>query len=462
MIRFYLGLWASKILIFILKIFGQEKDDKPGLLAYRFCDDFLFRLKKPEMVVAITGTNGKTTVSSLVANMYKNSGKKVCYNDWGANCLAGHARCLIDAVTIFNRPKVDVAVLEADELTSSDTFPGFNPNYVIVTHISRDSLRRNGNYFYIFERLNEGIKLVPNSKLILNADCPISSFLGDKHEKIFYGVLGNKVNKANYISNDFNFCPRCYGEIKYNYRHYRHIGNFYCPSCGLKSYDADYLVVGHNSKDKTLAVKHNSNIYNYPLISSSIFNIYNQIAVITFFKEVGFTDEEIALGFKQLKIPKSRESSITVNGIELIAQMAKGQNVSACSTVFEQIAKDEDDIVLVFLMNEMYLTAEGGEMETITWFYETDFEFLNKDNIKQILIGGPRNLDYKLRLKLGGFPDDKYICTDDDYELYKYVKIKGIKKIYFLYEVEAVSKAMKIRKQFYDRIIELGGDNNEN
>ncbi len=450
MIRFYLGLWSAKFLIFILKILNRAQDDKPGLLAYRFCSNFLERLAKPEMVVAITGTNGKTTVSSLIANMYKELGKSVCYNDWGANQLAGHTRCLLDCVTIFNKPKIDVAVLETDELTSIDTIPNVKPDYLIVTNICRDSIRRNANTYFIFDRLNSAISKVPNTKLILNADCPISSFLGSdfKNEKIFFGVKGTKTSENKYLADDFGFCPKCYGKIEYLYRHYRHIGKVKCLSCDFKSFDSDYLVNKYN--ENTMNVKSLGKNEEYPVVSPSIFNIYNEIAVVTFFRETGVDEETLNKGFKKLIIPKSRENTMEIGGIKLIAQMAKGQNVSACSTVFEEISKTKENIALVFLMNEMY--GKEKIMETITWFYETDFEFLNKKNIKQILIGGPRNLDYKLRLKLGGFDESKFKCIPNDEDLYKYIDYKDIKKVYFLFEVEAVSKAMKIRDDFYHRV----------
>ena len=451
MIRFYIGLWASKFLLFLLKIIKKEQDDKPGLLAYRFHKNFMHKINKPEIVIAVTGTNGKTTASHLIAMMYKNLGKKVCYNDWGANQLAGHARCLLDCVTIFNKPKVDVVVLETDELTAHVTFPAMQPNYVVVTNICRDSIRRNANTYHIFRRMQMGVESVPNATLILNADCPISSFLGynQDNKKVYYGVKGKK-DDTKYIADDFAFCPKCYSKIEYVYRQYRHIGQVKCPKCGFKSLESDYLVTKYSKDKKELTMKTSKGSSKFPTVSSSIFNIYNQAAVITLFKEDGYKDSEIKKAIKGVKLPKSRENIEVVNGIEVISLLAKGQNVSACSTVFRELGNEKEDIAIVFLMNEMY--GKDEIMETVTWYYETDFEFLNKDHVKQILFAGPRNMDYKLRLKLAGFKDDKYTCIDKDEDLYKYIDYKNVKKVYFLYEVEAVSKALKIKDNFCERI----------
>lgn len=40
--------------------------------------------------------------------------------------------------------------------------------------------------------------------------------------------------------------------------------------------------------------------------------------------------------------------------------------------------------------------------EIVTWVYDADFEFLNDESIKRIVVGGVRMHDYHLRLLLAG------------------------------------------------------------
>ena len=40
-IRFFIALWAGKLLLFIFKRIGRERDDKPGMASMRLCEDFL-------------------------------------------------------------------------------------------------------------------------------------------------------------------------------------------------------------------------------------------------------------------------------------------------------------------------------------------------------------------------------------------------------------------------------------
>ena len=65
-IRFFLGLWSSKFLLFTYKLKGKEKNDRPGLLAYKFSKDFIYRIDKPKIMIGVTGTNGKSTISSFI------------------------------------------------------------------------------------------------------------------------------------------------------------------------------------------------------------------------------------------------------------------------------------------------------------------------------------------------------------------------------------------------------------
>ena len=132
MLRFYFALWASKFVDFIFTLRGNRQDDWTGLLALKLCPDFLTRVRKPKLVITITGTNGKTTTSALVNNMLVAQGYTTSFNDWGANITAGFAVNLLRGVNIFNKPKVDASVLEADENTLGKSMPQIEPHYILI------------------------------------------------------------------------------------------------------------------------------------------------------------------------------------------------------------------------------------------------------------------------------------------------------------------------------------------
>ena len=68
-LRFYFALWAAKLSIVALKITKHNGTNFPGVLALKLCPDFLKYADKPKKIIAITGTNGKTTVSNMLLDM---------------------------------------------------------------------------------------------------------------------------------------------------------------------------------------------------------------------------------------------------------------------------------------------------------------------------------------------------------------------------------------------------------
>ncbi len=47
--------------------------------------------------------------------------------------------------------------------------------------------------------------------------------------------------------------------------------------------------------------------------------------------------------------------------------------------------------------------------------YDTDFEFLNSDDVTCLVCAGPRAYDYQLRLLLAGIPRQKIRLAEDEF-----------------------------------------------
>lgn len=451
MFRFYLSLLAGKTYLFFAKLTHNERSDKVAFLVDRICPDFLNKVKKPKLVVSVTGTNGKTTTTSIITQGLKLNGMSVCYNDWGANLYSGHIRCFLDTVNIFNKSIKDAIALESDELTIGKTLERVKPNYLVITNVCRDSIRRNAYPDYISSTLDEAIKLIPDTTIIMNADDPISSFIAKKNKKVFVSVDKFLEDAKENNANDFTCCPKCNGKIKYLYRHYRHIGKFKCLDCGFKSIDADYKV-NKIDYDKKLIYVDNTP---FKLVSNTIFNVYNEVSAIAFFKTYGYDNKKISEMFNDIKVPTSREDKIEVKGHNIYLQMAKGQNGSAASSVFESLAKDKRKKQLVLILDEDYVShVELDAEETITWLYDTDYEFLKSDSIEKIIIPSKLKYDYKLRLEMAGIDQKKFSCISDYNEAYKEVNLKSKSDIYVLYEVDDRPQGLLVADMIKNRIEE--------
>ncbi len=452
-VQFWLALWAGKLFLWWYKKTGHVRNDRPGMVSMRLCSDFLKYVAKPELTIAVSGTNGKTTISSVVAGLLQEQGKTVSFNDWGANHHAGHARCLLDAVSIFNRPTKDAAVIEMDELISPINVPKIKPNYLIITNLARDSMERNAHPEYIGEQLKKAAAGSPDTVVIVNADDPLSCFVGEKNRRLYFGVRDMHTNSRPALANDYTVCHHCAAKAVYHYRNYRHIGDFECPNCGMKSPNRDYFVESIDGKEITM--REPNGVFTYPILSAAVHNIYNLAAIVALFRDMGLSHEELAEGLKKAKLPTSRESREIVGGIELITQVAKGQNPTAVSTVFENVAKDPSEKEIILILDEVF--KDPNKTETVAWIYDTDYEYLNDAHIRKIVIGGERYLDHRLRLLLAGVPEEKLVYMRDMHETANYVDVTGISKIYVLHDVNSITRGREVRDAVKERIMKERG-----
>ena len=109
-----------------------------------------------------------------------------------------------------------------------------------------------------------------------------------------------------------------------------------------------------------------------------------------------------------------------------------------------------DNIEIVLLLDDQFDNKNNSE--TMTWIYDTDFELLNKPNVKKIIVGGVRNRDYKHRLLLAGIDKEKIFTCNKEDDVVDFVTTEGISKIYILLDILLVSKAAKINERIVEKI----------
>lgn len=451
--RFYFALTMAKCASLALKILGRKATYFPGKVAVTLCPDFLGMIEKPKTIIGITGTNGKTTVTNLVLDCLEDCGYKVINNKAGANINAGIASSLVHGVTFGQKVKGDIAVFEIDERSSPKVYPYIKPDYLICTNILRDSLRRNAHPEFIFNIINSN--LPKETKLILNADDMLSSNLGKENEKVYYGIakLDSDYEECPNIVNDMAVCPKCHTKMKYNYVRNNHIGNGYCPNCDFKSEEADYCITNIDYKENKAIVHRKGNDEEYKLLNNkSIFNIYDELAAITFLREFGLSDEKVQKLFENLKITKSRYEDEEIEGYKIISYMAKGGNPVATSGVFDYVRKEPNKKDVILIIENIYDSKDWPE--NITWIYDTDFEFLKDENINKIIIGGARSQDYRIRCLLAGIPEEKIVCDKKATEAYKYLSLDKDKDIYVLYDIDSLGLLAILQQNIRSRIKE--------
>ncbi len=239
-LRFRIAMLAGKAAMAAQKLLGMNATYFPGKLAIRLCPDFLGRIDKPETVLGVTGTNGKTTCCNLLLNILTDQGYDVISNKLGSNINAGIASTLIGGSSMSGRAKHKMALLEIDERSSQKVYPYIKPDYVLCTNLFRDTVTREAHPEFVFHLISDS--LPEKSKLILNGDDLLSSRLAPNNPRIYYSIgrMPSDSPVCENIVNDMRICPQCHELLQYEYVRHHHIGRAACPNCGFSSPKAKY------------------------------------------------------------------------------------------------------------------------------------------------------------------------------------------------------------------------------
>ncbi len=426
-IRFYFSLWTVKIMRLSMKALGKNAAHLPGKFAIKLCPNFIELMDKPKHTIGVTGTNGKTTVSNLLVDMLEACGHKTTNNRLGSNMREGVASALIANSTITGKSKNDWAVLEIDERSSMHIYPYLKPEYVICTNLFRDSILRNGSPEYIQKIVSDNMQ--KETKLILNADDLISGSVAPDNPRIYYSIrrLPSDTDKCENLVNDCQICPKCATKLEYEYVRYHQIGKAHCPKCGFSSPKPDYDAEVNFDKNTMVIYEKNAK-EEYELLNNSIFNIYNQLTITALLREVGISADKIRESLKKISLPDYRYTKFRVGNIDVVDMMAKEHNPIACSVVFDYVSKEPGRKEVLFLLDD------ETPKESMCWIYDCDYEKLNSDLIKHIIIPGSRSLDQKLRLLMAGVPEEKIIIDMQDMEAPDYLELKGTDTIFVLHQ----------------------------
>ena len=453
-IRFFIALWAAKMSIVALKITKHNGTNFPGVVALKICPRFLKYVAKPNKIIGVTGTNGKTTVCNLAIDMFKADGKKVLDNSLGSNINSGISTSFINGVNFLNKCQYDEALIEIDERSAPVLFPYFAPDILLINNLTRDSIMRNGHPEYIGRILTE--EMPKETRLLLNGDDLIASNIAPGNEREYFGIekMDTDVTECINLINDMRICPNCNSILKYDALRYHHIGKAYCPECGFKSPACKYEGMDVDTDNMTIKILEGENSHTYRLLNDSVFNIYNVVAVVSLLRELGYSKERIAELLEKIEIVKSRFSETEVGRYTIVRQMSKDKNALGASRAFDYVSGRPGNKELILMMNCLGDTHHWSE--NVCWLYDADFEFLNKEDIKNIVVTGPRAKDYYLRLKMAGIDDDRITFVEKELDAPKALRLEADESIYVFYGTDSIVLANNVIKNIEKEIAERG------
>ena len=185
----------GKCLVFLSRrLGGGHGSALPGLVVEKLSPHFLGRLlaKLPEGVVLVSGTNGKTTTTKIVADLLRADGYRVFTNPSGSNFARG---VISAALPVMRRGRLeaDIAVLELDEAHATHFVAQVKPRYSLLLNVLRDQLDRFGEIDRT-ARLLSYVAEQTTDVVVLNADDPRLSQLGQSGQltarPVWFGAGG--------------------------------------------------------------------------------------------------------------------------------------------------------------------------------------------------------------------------------------------------------------------------------
>ena len=436
----FLTIVVCKLLAFVGKLLGKGSS-LPGKIALKLCPDILSRLQLPKQIIAITGSNGKTSTVEMLAKVLLEGGKKVVYNKEGSNQIEGVTTLLLKSASFSGKVSGDVVLLESDERFARLTFRYIKPTVFVITNLYRDQLTRNAHPFRVYDAVKDAVDLLPDAKLVLNADDPIVCSLGQGREDVEYFGMDNnpyttKVSDA--LFNDCHYCPRCKAEMEYDFFHYTHLGHYRCTGCDFARPETAYTVCSLDFETNTMAINGDA----ISLAFDSKYNVYNLCAAYAAATLMGIEGAEAAKLLSAFVMKNGRVARFAIGENTGTLITSKHENSTSYNQSLGYVATRKNPVTLVVLVDAIsrkYYTAETS------WLWDISFQMLKGSAVKKLILTGKYAYDIATRLQLADLGDLEIITQPD---LDKMAALIGQKDENELYAVTCFSDKGKL----FDRV----------
>lgn len=399
--RVIFTILVCKLLRFAGKLLGKGSS-LPGQVALKLCPDILSRISLPDYIIAVTGSNGKTSTVEMIAHILTGSGKKVAWNKEGSNQIEGVTTLVLDSATLSGKVKADILLIESDERFAKYTFKYIKPTHYVITNLYRDQLTRNGHPEWVYNAIEDSIH--DGTQLILNADDPLVSRFGwGKKNVVWFGAdkLSTDTETLESVYNDGAYCPVCKAKMEYSTHHYNHIGHYRCTKCGYRRMDTQYTIT---SVDLDKGVMEIDGKYKISLALKSLYNIYNILSAYTVASIVGIDGEKIAADMNNYVLKNGRVITFKLGSREGTMLTSKHENSISYDQslrVASAYKQGCDVMIIVDAVSRKYFTSD------VSWLWDIDFEMLGSPNIHQIVLAGKYVNDLAVRFSYTGIPQEK-------------------------------------------------------
>lgn len=355
----------------------------PGLIVERLDPGFMGRglERLPLGVVAVSGTNGKTTTTKMIVEVLEAQGLKVFTNRTGSNFSRGVVAAMVEECSLSGSLDADVAVLELDEAHAMYFIGRVKPRVTLLLNVLRDQLDRFGEIDTTAKYLQR-IADATSDALIVNREDRLIAEIGERtRERAQRGSGKPEVR-------EFGLVPELLSTFPGD-------DDFHGDQIPLThEVDADVVLValGKNAaKFRIDGVEHAT-----PLKLEGLYNTFNAAAALSTVRAVldlasdsgPAKTESLLSSLSEVRPAFGRGEKIEVDGQPLELVLVKNPSGFRLGLA----SFDPDGVEVMIAVNDQY--ADGRDM---SWLWDVDFGALQSGGVNTV--AGSRAWEMALRLE---------------------------------------------------------------
>ncbi len=336
-----------------------------GRVGLRIDSGLLERLATGRPVALVSGTNGKTTTTRLLAAAAKAQHGAVATSDAGANLPAG-------VVAALAAQPAGPAVLEVDEAHLPVVADAVQPTVVALLNLSRDQLDRVAEVRALATRWRAAAARLGTAVVVANADDPLVVWAAQPAQHVVWVGAGLRWRA------DAGGCPSCAGRIVHR------DGWWGCATCGLTRPDPDVVV------DDTAVRWRDGRVDELTLALPGRCNIANAAMAMAAAQVLGVERDVAAAAMAGVREVAGRYTVATVDGVGVRLLLAK--NPAGWGELLDLLDDARRPLVLG-------INAEVADGRDPSWLWDVAFERLAG---RTVVATGRRALDLSVRLRHAG------------------------------------------------------------
>ncbi|MDX3767888.1 MULTISPECIES: MurT ligase domain-containing protein [unclassified Streptomyces] len=368
-IRNYCAVLAARLVAVVYRWSGRRGGTfKAGAVALRISPDVLRIVSSPLDISLVSGTNGKTTTTRLIAEALSAVGRVVS-NDLGANLPAGIVTSLVGAA-----PDAAFGVMEVDERYLPRVVEETRPRTIVLLNLSRDQLDRTPECRLIADMWRRSLADT-KATVVANADDPLVVWACSAAHDVVWTSVGQR------WTDDSWYCPACGEELE------RTGGrSWHCVRCDFARPKARWSLQGTTAVDATAG-----SIHGLRLALPGHANRANAVMAIAAAQVHGIPPQAAMARMSKVNGVAGRFQDFPYQGHRIRLLLAK--NPASWLETMELI---EGSPQVLFSFNARELDG----LDT-SWLWDVDFSGLRS---RSVFVMGERRYDMAVRLHYDKVP----------------------------------------------------------